>query len=272
MSTGVPRWMCAAIQSISSWSIRTQPWEAADPSGFSRLAPSRPWGDAAGVAAEVEQDVGQNGQRHRPWAEESLRVGLGIAFPDRGQPVRGRRDGLADDRQEATDFLAAVLDGDGPRALVDRDPVLGAGQHDVAAGDPDGQDATASILYLRAWLPVLALSGGEHELEHAAADARRLAQDSCAPALGSIADWAVAARLGLIDPKGARASAHAAVATLAEQGEHYNAARLDLDFALLTNGSTRIEIAEDVAQRFEAMGAAASAAFGRTAVTEHSPS
>ena len=76
---------------------------------------------------------------------------------------------------------------------------------------PDGQDATASILYLRAWLPVLALSGSEDELEHTAADARRLAQDSCAPALGSIADWAAAARLALIDPKAADARARAAV-------------------------------------------------------------
>ena len=76
---------------------------------------------------------------------------------------------------------------------------------------PDGQDATASILYLRAWLPVLALSGSEDELEHTAADARRLAQDSCAPALGSIADWAAAARLALIDPKAASARARAAV-------------------------------------------------------------
>jgi sugar/nucleoside kinase (ribokinase family) len=46
---------------------------------------------------------------------------------------------------------------------------------------------------------------------------------------------------------------------LAEHGEYYTAARLDLDFALLTKVGTRVEIAEDVAERFEAMGARASA-------------
>ena len=132
---------------------------------------------------------------------------------------------------------------------------------------PDEHDSTASILYLRAWLPVLALSGTDDELDHAAADAQRLAQDSCAPALGWIADWAAAARLALSDPDAARGSARAAVAALTEHGERYTAARLDLDFALLTNGSTRVEIAEDVAERFEAMGAHASAALARTAVT-----
>lgn len=55
-------------------------------------------------------------------------------------------------------------------------------------------------------------------------------------------------------------------------GELYTAARLDLDFALLTDGSTRAEIAQDVAQRFEAMGAHASARLARTTVIEHSPS
>ena len=84
---------------------------------------------------------------------------------------------------------------------------------------PDEHDSTASILYLRVWLPVLALSGSEDELDHTAADAQRLAQDSCAPALGWIATWAAAARLALSDPDAARGSARAAVAALAEHGE-----------------------------------------------------
>ena len=137
---------------------------------------------------------------------------------------------------------------------------------------PDGHDATASVLYLRAWLPVLALSGSEDELDQTAAEARRLAQDSCAPALGSIADWAAGARLALSDPEAARARARAAVAALTEHGECYTAARLDLDFALLTQGSTRVEIAQDVAERFDAMGARASAAYARAAVTQDRPS
>ena len=85
-------------------------------------------------------------------------------------------------------------------------------------------------------------------------------------------DWAAAARLALIDPKAASARARAAVAALTEHGEHYTAARLDLDFCAPDNASTRIEIAEDVAERLEAMGAKASAGLARTAVTEGRPS
>jgi DNA-binding SARP family transcriptional activator len=167
------------------------------------------------------------------------------------------------DRQSIYDYFVAEL----------LRPLLGAEatRTRLQRIQPDGQDATASILYLRAWLPVLALSGSEDELGHTAADAHRLAQNSCAPALGSIADWAAAARLALTDPEAARARARAAVGTLTEQGEHYTAARLDLDFALLTDGHASVEIAEDVAERFEAMGARASAALARAAVTENRP-
>jgi hypothetical protein len=136
---------------------------------------------------------------------------------------------------------------------------------------PDGHDSTASVLYLRAQLPVLALGGAEEELVHKAAEARRLTDAACAPALGWIADWGTAARLAVSDPGPARARASAAVAALAEYGEKYTAARLDLDFALLTRGSARVEIAEDVAERFEAMGARASASHARAAITEDPP-
>ncbi len=168
------------------------------------------------------------------------------------------------DRQSIYDFFIAEL----------LRPLLGveATRARLQRIQPDGDDATASILYLRVWLPVLAMSGSEDELDQAAADAQRLAQDSCAPALGSIAAWAAAARLARSDPEAARARARAAVATLTEHREHYTAARLDLDFALLTKGSTRVEIAEDVAERLEAMGARASAALARAAITEDRPS
>jgi hypothetical protein len=136
---------------------------------------------------------------------------------------------------------------------------------------PDRHNSTASILYLRAWLPVLALMGGDDELDRSTAEASRLAQAASAPALGWIADWAAAARLVASDPEAARAQARAAVTALTEYGECYTAARLDLDFALLRGGRARVEIARDVAERFEAMGAKASAAEARAAATEDRP-
>ena len=75
---------------------------------------------------------------------------------------------------------------------------------------PDGRDATASVLYLRAQLAVLVVNGHHDELHHSIAEARRLAQAACAPALGWIADWAAAARLAPRDPEGAWARARAA--------------------------------------------------------------
>jgi hypothetical protein len=67
------------------------------------------------------------------------------------------------------------------------------------------------------------------------------------------------------EPAAARASALAATAALAERGERYTAARLDLDFAMQIQGRTRAEIAGDVAERFDAIGARASAARARIA-------
>jgi hypothetical protein len=74
-----------------------------------------------------------------------------------------------------------------------------------------------------------------------------------------------AVRLAPGDPSATWARAGAAVAALAEHGERYTAARLQLDCALLTGGAGRAEIGGDVAERFEAMGALASAAHARAA-------
>jgi hypothetical protein len=49
---------------------------------------------------------------------------------------------------------------------------------------PDGHDATASVLYLRARLPVPTVSGDDDARDHGIAEARRLARGACAPALG----------------------------------------------------------------------------------------
>ncbi len=137
---------------------------------------------------------------------------------------------------------------------------------------PEGHDGTASILYLRAQLPVLALSGGGDELNRAIAEAERLAQAACAPVLGWIADWAAAARLAPGDPEAARTRGRAALAALAEHGESYTAARLELDSLPLAPTRTRVQIAENLAARFEAMGAHASATRARSTATHDLPS
>ena len=191
------------------------------------------------------------------WLHETLQADASTAALELMNRVR------PPDRQSIYDYFIAEL----------LRPVIGvdATRTRLQRIQPDGHDSTASILYLRAWLPVLALSRREDELDRTVTDAQRLAQDSCAPALGSIANWAAAARLAANDPEAARARARAAVAALTAHGECYTAARLELDFALLSERSTRVEIAEDVALRFDAMGTRASAALARAAVTEDRP-
>jgi len=132
---------------------------------------------------------------------------------------------------------------------------------------PPTHDAAARILYLRTRLPVLALDRDHDALGRAIADARRVAHDACAPALGWIADWAAGAQATADSPADALARARAATRALADHGEHYIAARLLLDSALLIGGgSWGGQLGEEAAERFDAMGALASAAQARGAV------
>ena len=133
---------------------------------------------------------------------------------------------------------------------------------------PDGPDATAAILYLRALLPVLALSGADDELDRGIVEAQRVARAACAPALGWIAQWAGAARLAAGNPADGLDAARTATAALAEHGESYTAARLLLDYAVIADGRAD-QMAEEAAERFEAMGAVASGARARAAHIGH---
>jgi hypothetical protein len=192
------------------------------------------------------------------WLHESLQSDAAAAALELMNRVR------PPDRRSIYDYFIAEL----------LRPVIGieASRARLERIQPDGRDSTASILYLRSWLPVLALTGADDALDRIAADAQRLARTSCAPALGWIADWAAAARLSSSDPEAAQARARTAVAALTQHGEKYTAARLDLEFALLTQGSTRVETARDIVERLEAMGAHASAANARAALSENHPS
>jgi DNA-binding SARP family transcriptional activator len=194
------------------------------------------------------------------WLHEALQTDASTAALELMHRVR------PPDRQSIYDYFIAEL----------LRPVIGikATKARLQRIQPDGHDSTASILYLRAWLPVLALSGADEDLDRSIADAQRLTKTACAPALGSIADWATAARLAANDPESARMRAQAAAAGLAKHGENYTAARLDLDFALLTEGSVRVKTVEQIAERFDAMEAHASAALARAgggAATEAHP-
>jgi hypothetical protein len=133
---------------------------------------------------------------------------------------------------------------------------------------PPADDAAATILYLRAQLPVLALSGASHLLDAAITNARELARAACAPALGWIADWAAAAQTADTDRVGSLQRALAATTALARYGEAYTAARLLSEFLALLDAASEAELAEKTAQQLTEMGALASAARSGAVLTQ----
>jgi hypothetical protein len=78
-----------------------------------------------------------------------------------------------------------------------------------------------------------------------------VAREACAPAVGWIADWAQGVRAGSLE------RALAATRALDLYGEHYTAARLEVDALLRMPDQAA---AADTAARLERMGARASAA------------
>ncbi|HEX5619588.1 MAG TPA: hypothetical protein VFX51_14300, partial [Solirubrobacteraceae bacterium] len=116
---------------------------------------------------------------------------------------------------------------------------------DVARGLVDG------VHHLRAALQLAALDEDDEELDALADRAREAAREACAPSVGWIADWAQAVRAGSLR------RALAATGALDLYGEHYTAARLEVDaIARMPDAAA----ATATALRLEQMGARASAA------------
>jgi DNA-binding SARP family transcriptional activator/tetratricopeptide (TPR) repeat protein len=106
------------------------------------------------------------------------------------------------------------------------------------------------VHHTRAQLQLVALEGSD-PIDEMAAHARELAARACAPALGWIADWAQAVRAGSLE------GALAATGALDRYGEHYTAARLEVD---ALSRMPDAAAAAMTATRLEQMGALASAA------------
>jgi hypothetical protein len=148
-------------------------------------------------------------------------------------------------------------------------PVVGieATGEELHSLPPRADDASARILYLRALLPVLAVTGAPRVLDAAIADARELARAACAPALGWIAEWAAAAQAAAADPGRSLERALAATTALARYGEAYTSARLMTEFLPFVEHDDGVKLAETTAGRLTAMGALASAAGARNAAS-----
>jgi hypothetical protein len=115
---------------------------------------------------------------------------------------------------------------------------------DIARGLVDG------VHHLRAALQLAALTDDD-ELDALADRAREVAREACAPAVGWIADWAQAVRARSLS------RALAATGALDLYGEHYTAARLEVDALVQMPDAAA---AATTAARLERMGARASAA------------
>jgi hypothetical protein len=119
---------------------------------------------------------------------------------------------------------------------------------------------------LRLELQLSALERDWAVLDELVSRARTLSQSTCAPALGSIADWALAVRVadrGEADE--ACAIALDAVTKLEDQGERYLAARLLVDLLpTLDPGRATADVATRAVERLDALGATSSAAEARS--------
>jgi DNA-binding SARP family transcriptional activator len=146
-------------------------------------------------------------------------------------------------------------------------PVIGveATGTELESLPPPADDASATVLYLRAQLPVLVLSGATRVLDAAIADARKLARSACAPALSWIAEWAAAAQIAAAEPGRSLERALAATTALADYGEAYTAAQLVKEFLPFVEQDDGVKLAATTADQFTAMGALASAAGVREA-------
>jgi hypothetical protein len=106
------------------------------------------------------------------------------------------------------------------------------------------------VHHTRAQLQLVTLEGSD-PVDDLVTHAHELARRACAPALGWIADWAQAVRAGSLE------RALAATAALDRYGEHYTAARLEVDALVRMPDAAA---ATKTATRLERMGARASAA------------
>ncbi|MDQ2940981.1 MAG: AAA family ATPase, partial [Chloroflexota bacterium] len=118
---------------------------------------------------------------------------------------------------------------------------------------------------LRSELQLRSLAREWDDLERVADEARELAAAACAPYLAWIADCAESTQLAAAG-RSAEALEKATQATgaLTAFGESYTAARLLVDLLPFLDAAARESIAQETADRLEAMGALASAADARS--------
>jgi hypothetical protein len=120
--------------------------------------------------------------------------------------------------------------------------------------EPFPDKRTAAIRHMRAGLQIEALRRDSQTVDEMAIDARRLADEGCAPVLGSIADWAQS----IVAEDWARAEESALA--VGRHREAYLSARLLADLVPLVPPAERSPLGEEAARRLEDVGAMTSAA------------
>jgi class 3 adenylate cyclase len=122
---------------------------------------------------------------------------------------------------------------------------------------------TAAIRRMRVALQIEALCRNRHTVNELAGDARRLADEGCAPVLRGLADWAQALVVG------DWAGAEKAALEIGRLREVYLSARLLADLVPLVAPGARRRLGEEVARRLERIGAVTSAAEVRERASLH---
>ena len=180
-------------------------------------------------------------------AEERLEAARALELLDRAAP----KTGAATWRARTPEVLRPFLGLDEARARLER--IEGS------------KTVVDRVRRLRSELQFHALACEWDALEGATAEARELAVPACAPYLAWIADWAESTQLAAAGRSTeALEKATGAAGALAAFGERYTAARLLVDLLPLLDSAARGSIAQETADRLEAMGALASAAEARS--------
>jgi hypothetical protein len=216
------------------------------------LLPAGRFAELADVTARTPQIVRDEG--YHCWKAAVALAGFALTMFETGE--RSAAD-------EALELLEPLLPGKPRwRAIDIIRPLAGVErtQRVVASlGHPPGA-AIDHLHTMRLELQLTPLTGEWDALRRLTGEAKALAREACAPALGWIAEWAAAAALAADDGAGAVRRAERALGSLEKYGEPYTAARLFVDLLPFLEGERREALAEDTIKRLEAMGAHGSAA------------
>jgi len=225
------------------------------------LLPAGRLGKLRDATAQVVELVLEDGGHTCGHGAHAL-VGRALALFEAQEPALASRAVELLDRA-APETGAATWRAQTPEVLR---PFLGLDEARARVRRSEGSETVVDMVRrLRSELQLRALGREWDDLERVVHEAREVAASACAPYLVWIADWAESIQLAAAGRSAdALQKATEAAGALAAFGEQYTAVRLLVDLLPFLDAGAQGSIAEETADRLEAMGALASAAEARS--------